>query len=109
MVDGIGNKAALDGARLRLEQNAANRVSAVAPDTPVEQAKPVHPVTRESKGAELSALATASREMGAVPLIDRPKVEQIKRAIAEGRYPIVPDAIASKMIELDLGPVAKDR
>jgi negative regulator of flagellin synthesis FlgM len=34
--------------------------------------------------------------------IDMDKVARIKAAIAEGRYPVNPQVIAQKMIELDL-------
>ena len=50
-----------------------------------------------------SAPANPAAEMAAAgPPIDADKIAAIRAAIAEGRYPIDPQAIAEKMIALDL-------
>jgi negative regulator of flagellin synthesis FlgM len=47
--------------------------------------------------AETSARETA-RALSARPPVDMDRVQQIKRALAEGRYPLVPAKIADSMI-----------
>jgi len=47
-----------------------------------------------------TSLISALAESG--PPIDADKIKAIKAAIAQGRYPIDPKAIAQKMIEFDL-------
>jgi negative regulator of flagellin synthesis FlgM len=55
-----------------------------------------------------AAFANPAAEMAAAgPPIDAEKIAAIRAAIAEGRYPIDPQAIAEKMIALDLP--AKDQ
>jgi negative regulator of flagellin synthesis FlgM len=55
-------------------------------------------------GAEQATLNPAAELAAAGPPVDAEKVAAIRAAIAEGRYPIDPQAIAAKMIELDLPP-----
>lgn len=38
--------------------------------------------------------------------VDMDKIAAIRTAIAEGRYPVDPDKIAQRMIDLDLKPLA---
>lgn len=56
-------------------------------------------VTQSKSGAVQSAVAELAS--GDAP-VDAGKVAAIRAAIAEGRYPVDPDAIAERMIALDL-------
>jgi negative regulator of flagellin synthesis FlgM len=49
----------------------------------------------------------ATKAMAAKPPVDAERVQQIKRALAEGRYPIVPAQIADRMIAAQLKWVEK--
>ena len=51
--------------------------------------------------AETSARETA-KALGAKPPVDLERVHQIKRALEEGRYPLVPAKIADRMIAAQL-------
>lgn len=51
--------------------------------------------------AETSARETA-KAMAAKPPVDFERVQQIKRALQEGRYPLVPAKIADQMIAAQL-------
>lgn len=88
MIDGVGKAGS---GRLELVRTSSERTEAVArtgnPGQRVEG-------TVSSPVAEMTA-------MGAP--VDAEKVAAIRAAIAEGRYPVDPAAIAAKMIELDLG------
>lgn len=44
----------------------------------------------------------ASKAMAAKPPVDAERVQQIKRALAEGRYPIVPATIVDRLIAAQL-------
>jgi negative regulator of flagellin synthesis FlgM len=56
--------------------------------------------------AETSARETA-KAMAARPPVDAERVQMIKRALQEGRYPIVPAKIADRMIAAQLKWVEK--
>jgi len=57
-----------------------------------------------SAGASESSAATPSARMAATGApVDTDKVAAIKDAIASGNYPVDADAIAERMIALDLG------
>ena len=50
----------------------------------------------------LSPTSTASRTLAAAPPVDTAKVAALRERISVGTYPIDPQAIAAKMIALDL-------
>ena len=100
MVDSITSKAiTIDGAATRVA--AAAPVAAVAPvtnaaTTPTSSA-PVDIARTDT--AQTSGLAQA---MAAAPPVDTDRVATIKKAIADGRFPIVPATIADRLIALKL-------
>jgi len=90
MINGIGStgKGRIDGTRT----DPALRGAAAAAASPlaVETAKIEKP---SNPAADLAALGAP---------VDAQKVADIRAAIAEGRYPVDPKAIAEKMLALDL-------
>ena len=59
------------------------------------------------RGIESSAVAetevrAAARQMAARPPVDPDRVEKIKRALEEGRFPITPSLIADRLIAAEL-------
>ncbi|KRA84556.1 hypothetical protein ASD76_01910 [Altererythrobacter sp. Root672] len=78
----------MGGATPRVTAAAATPVNAVAPVRPVQ--------SREQEGLGEVALTTASA--GASAPVDIDRVKQIRQAIEEGRYPIVPMRVADAMI-----------
>lgn len=88
---GQGLTAALDAAKLR--ETAQSRSSAVATPPPAAAA-------RAAEGAAMTTPATRLAQEGAP--IDTDKIARIKAAIASGNYPVDADAIADRMVELDL-------
>jgi len=50
---------------------------------------------------EASGLQTLQRELSAAPAVDSKRVDAVRQALQDGSYKINPDAIASRMLELD--------
>jgi len=85
MIDGLGGRLPPIAARAAATTNpvaGATRVKAGTPD--------------------LSALATAVRDLASGPPIDSAKVDRVKNAIALGTYQVQPEAIAARMIASDV-------
>lgn len=72
-------------------------------DDKISSAAPVGAVKTVGTGAAPSLVAALA---DAGPPIDNEKIEAIRQAIAAGKYPLDAEAIAAKMIALDL-PKAK--
>lgn len=98
MVDTVGWKAG----------GPVARVTPIAPSTPGVAAS----ATGNAPAATDTA-ATASpglaKSMAASAPVDTDRVAQIKRAIAEGRFPISPSTIADRLIALRLSWVSDDK
>ncbi|QXQ05602.1 flagellar biosynthesis anti-sigma factor FlgM [Sphingosinicellaceae bacterium] len=63
--------------------------------------RPAEPA-RASEPLNLSGTAVAARALAASPPVDGAKVVRLRAAIADGIYKPDPEAIAGKMIALDL-------
>jgi len=77
---------------------AARAVATAA--TPVRAADAARPVRADTAETEASALSLASA--GTSPPVDSERVAQIRKAIEEDRYPVVPARIADAMIAAGL-------
>lgn len=88
MVDAIGPKTVSTPERV---------VAATAPVAPIAAAKTSGEIAR--KPLELSAIAS---ETGKGVPIDSQHVEDVRRAVRNGTYPITPDTIADRMLALKL-------
>lgn len=87
MIDPIGMKpATVQGGRV--ENREATKVVPIQ----AASASPAAVVVAETGARE------AARAMAARPPVDQERVQQIKRALQEGRYPLVPAKIADRMI-----------
>jgi negative regulator of flagellin synthesis FlgM len=84
MVDSIGWKAT----------RPATRATAVMPTPPV---RPVS--TPASASVETSGVA---RQLAATPPVDLERVTRIKKAIADGSFPVVSSTIADRLLALKL-------
>lgn len=67
------------------------------PATPVRASEPVRPARLEN-GEPRGAGALSARDAGDSAPIDAKRVEEIRKAVEEGRYPVVPTQIADAMI-----------
>jgi negative regulator of flagellin synthesis FlgM len=88
-----GLSAAVDAAKLRETTQA--RTSAPAP----QSAAPVVTETVATPAARMAAQGAP---------IDSARIERVKQAIASGQYPVDPEKIAAKMLDLDM-PVPPTR
>ncbi|WCE03756.1 flagellar biosynthesis anti-sigma factor FlgM [Pseudoxanthomonas sp. JBR18] len=50
---------------------------------------------------QASGLQTLQRELSTAPAVDSSRVEAVRQSLQDGSYKINPDAIASRMLELD--------
>lgn len=67
------------------------------------QTKATAPTPREASPVVAETVATpASRMASEGAPIDMARIQRVKQAIASGNYPVDPDKIAEKMIDLDL-------
>jgi negative regulator of flagellin synthesis FlgM len=95
---GQGMNAAVEAAKLR----EAAQPKAAAP------AAQAAAVAQSAAPAVSEKVATPASRMAAQGApIDMARVQKVKQAIASGNYPVDPDKIAEKMIDLDLPPRAK--
>ena len=76
----------------------STRVTATAA-APVRDAEIVRPVRSDTAEADAPGLSLATA--GSVP-VDADRVTEIRRAIEDGRYPVVPTRIADAMIAAGL-------
>ncbi|MCR5870507.1 MULTISPECIES: flagellar biosynthesis anti-sigma factor FlgM [unclassified Sphingomonas] len=86
MVDPVGFKPASLASRL----------------TPVSPAAPVRSVEGASQAANTSAAASLTQSAAASAPVDAERVARIKKAIADGNFPLVPSTIADRLLALKL-------
>lgn len=92
MVDPIGIKAGAVADR--------RPVSVDAPAAPAAPA-PVKAVAPQPKAVETAA-AEISRSMASQPPVDAERVARIKKAIEDGRFPLVPSTVADRLLALKM-------
>jgi negative regulator of flagellin synthesis FlgM len=97
----------IDGnSTLRGAELAGNRKPVAKPVTPAES-NPASQTSTSSAGDNVTLSSTPNllksvREtIENTPAVDMNKVEMIKQQISAGEYPINPDRIASKMMDLE--------
>ncbi len=86
MVDPVGFKPA----------SFAPRLAPVAAAAPVRQAEGATQAANSSAAASLTQTAAASAP------VDAERVARIKKAIADGNFPLVPSTIADRLLALKL-------
>ena len=73
-----------------------------APIAPAEAAAPVRSVTPEvNPDANVAAVQITQTLASAAP-VDAERVARIKKAVQEGRFPLVPSTIADRLLALKL-------
>jgi negative regulator of flagellin synthesis FlgM len=70
--------------------------------TPVAAAAPVRPAETVTETATTSAAAALTQTAAASAPIDAERVARIKKAIADGNFPLVPSTIADRLLALKL-------
>jgi negative regulator of flagellin synthesis FlgM len=91
MVDPVGSKpVAFD-----------QRVAPVAPAQPVAAPQPVA-AQEVAVRADPSSLKALTQPAAATPPVDAERVSKIKKAIEDGKFPLVPSTIADRMLALKM-------
>ncbi|MDV3468758.1 flagellar biosynthesis anti-sigma factor FlgM [Stenotrophomonas sp. C3(2023)] len=90
-----GNFPAAQAALRAVGPSARPGVSSDAPARPVEAADSL------KLTGEATSLQALERELSTAPAIDAQRVAQVRESLQNGSYRINPDAIASRMLELD--------
>ena len=85
----------------RLAALEAVTTARAQPQRPEAVQRPAEPA-RASEPLNLSGTAVAARALAASPPVDEAKVVRLRAAIADGSYKPDADAIAGKMLALDL-------
>ena len=70
--------------------------------TPVAPAAPVQSVAGTTQAANTSAAASLTQSAAASAPVDAERVARIKKAIADGNFPLVPSTIADRLLALKL-------
>lgn len=70
--------------------------------TPVAAAAPVRQAEGATQAANSSAAASLTQSAAASAPVDAERVARIKKAIADGNFPLVPSTIADRLIALKL-------
>lgn len=65
------------------------------------KAKPVEAADSLRLTGEATGLQALQRELSAAPAIDTARVEAVRASLQNGSYKINPEAIASRMLDLD--------
>jgi negative regulator of flagellin synthesis FlgM len=74
-------------------------VQRVVPATPAAAPERVAPATVE---APVQGIAGTARALAAEPPVDPERVARIKKAIADGRFPILPATVADRLLAFSL-------
>ena len=82
--------------------NSVSRVDTrPAPVAPVSAVSAVRPATSPISGAATGA-TTIAKAMAAAPPVDVERIARIKKAVADGTFPIMPAKIADRLLALKL-------
>ena len=69
------------------------------------QSRPAPAISADAPPAKAETMSTPAARMAAQGApVDLARVTRVKQAIASGNYPVDPDKIAEKMLDLDLPP-----
>ena len=85
-------------ATAHLRSVAPGNKPSVSTDAP---ARPVEAADSLRLTGEATSLQTLQRELSSAPAIDAGRAQAVREALQNGSYKINPDAIASRMLELD--------
>lgn len=96
-INGLGTPPTTDP-RTRA-QEAVSTPRQTATPTPTQQARAAEDMVRISpQAAQMKALES---KLAKQPEVDSERVQTIRKAIAEGRYPVDAERLAQKLLDLD--------
>jgi len=75
----------------------------VTPVAPASAVKAAQPAVQESQvRSDPSALRTLSQTAAATPPVDVERVAKIRKAIEDGKFPLVPSTVADRLLALKM-------
>jgi negative regulator of flagellin synthesis FlgM len=80
-------------------------IARIAPSAPVQAAKAAtEPAVQTSSAIDTASVASAAltKSMATSPPVNTERVAEIKKAIATGKFPLLPSTIADRLIALKL-------
>ena len=84
------------------------RVAPVTPAVAAPKAAPVATPITEHSGSPVPTVSLLAGELAAHPPVDTDHVARIKRAIADGTFPILPATIADRLLALRFDWMSND-
>lgn len=95
------------------DRAVARALSTVAAAAPVRPAPPTGTPARDaqrlSTPADIAATGGLAAQLAARPPVDAERVQQIKKAIANGTFPILPATIADRLLAVRYEWMSNDR
>lgn len=82
------------------DRAVARALSSVAATAPARPVQPVVTPVRAPSPADVVATGGLVAQLAARPPVDQERVAQIKRAIANGTFPILPATIADRLLAM---------
>ena len=80
------------------DRAVARALTAVAATAPTRPAQPAATPGRDASPADVATVGTLAAQLAARPPVDGDRVAQIKKAIANGTFPILPATIADRLL-----------
>ena len=77
---------------------AAGAIRAARVDAP----RPIRAPMRENVARAPAGFGGVARDLAARPPVDMDRVQRIRRAVAEGKFPILPATIADRLLALKM-------
>ena len=91
------------------DRAVARALSGIAAATPSRPVQPATTPVRDAAPADVAATGGLAASMAAKPPVDGERVAQIKKAIANGTFPILPATIADRLLALRYDWMSDDR
>ena len=83
-----------------VDHAVARALSGIAAATPVRTVQPTTSPVRDPSPADVAATGGLAAALATKPPVDGERVAQIKKAIANGTFPILPATIADRLLAL---------
>ncbi len=91
-----------------VDRAVARALTQVAAAAPVPRAEPATSPVRAPVPADVAAVGNTAAQLASKPPVDVERVAQIKKAIANGTFPILPATIADRILALRYDWVSRD-
>ena len=98
MVDATGQKGAADRAVARVLAASATLPNAASTSPARDDPAQNGPTRNSAASVDVVRLSNVAADLAAKPPVNAERVQQIKRAIANGTFPILPATIADRLL-----------